>query len=271
MKRTVVGFILCLCCFHALANHDVAGEQEEKEQLLALLDEQTAIATRTRINADFVPGMVSVLHGDSLEARGVRTVWEALALVPGMELAIEKTGRRKILVRGLGNTWASGNLKILLNDVAMNSAELGLAEPVLHIPIEQVERIEVIRGPGAAIYGEYAYMGVINVITRAEENRLFALGGSFATQGLGTILRLTDTDNPIQASLNLAGWSSSGADVKTGPDLLQNFPQLAPSYAPGHANEDLEAGTGVFKLGYEHFTFTAQWTESGLGDHFGKL
>ncbi|MGE0082521.1 MAG: TonB-dependent receptor plug domain-containing protein, partial [Thiohalomonadaceae bacterium] len=143
------------------------------------------------------------------------------------------------------------------------------ADPDFNIPIEQVERIEVIRGPGSAIYGEYAYMGVVNVITRAEENRVFAFGGSFDTRGLGAVLRLTDVGNPIQASLNLAGWSSSGADVKTGPDLLHSFPALGPSYAPGEANEDIEAGTAVFKLGYERFALTAQWSEAGLGDHFG--
>ncbi|MFA7620145.1 MAG: TonB-dependent receptor [Thiohalomonadaceae bacterium] len=268
MKRTLVYLGLIFFPPQVLLAESAMDAMEE-EQFLALLDEQTAIATRTRINADFVPGMVSVLHGENLEARGARTVWEALALVPGMELAIEMTGRRKVLVRGLGNTWASGNLKILLNDVAMNSAELGLADPVFNIPIEQVERIEVIRGPGSAIHGEYAYMGVVNVITRAEENRVFAFGGSFDTRGLGAVLRLTEIGNPIQASLNLAGWSGSGADVKTGPDLLHGFPALGPSYAPGEANEDIEAGTAVFKLGYEHFALSAQWSEAGLGDHFG--
>jgi iron complex outermembrane receptor protein len=242
---------------------------EDKDQLLALLDEQTAIATRTRMNADYVPGMVTVLHGDDLEARGARTVWEALALVPGMETAIEMTGRRKVLVRGLGNTFASGNVKILLNDVSMNSAELGLADPVFNIPVEQVDRIEVIRGPGSAIYGEFAYMGVINVVTRAETNRLFAFGGSFNTVGAGATLWLTSPDSPVNASLNLAGWRSSGADARTGPDTLYSYGLGSFSNAPGPNNGDVDAGTAVFKLGYEHFSLTAQWSQDGLGDHFG--
>jgi iron complex outermembrane receptor protein len=242
---------------------------------MALLDEQTAIATRTRMNADYVPGMVTVLHGDDLEARGFRTVWEALALVPGMETAMEKTGRRRVLVRGLGNTWASGNVKILLNDVSMNSAELGLAEPVFNIPVEQVDRIEVIRGPGSAIYGEYAYMGVINVITRAEQSRVFAFGGSFNTRGAGGVLNFSAPEDPVQASFNVAAWSSSGADVSTGNDLLYEYDAWFPegveavSNAPGHANEEVEAATAVFKLGYQRFSLTAQWSEDGLGDHFG--
>jgi iron complex outermembrane receptor protein len=248
---------------------------DDKDTLMALLDEQTAIATRTRMNADYVPGMVTVLHGDDLEARGFRTVWEALALVPGMETAMEKTGRRRVLVRGLGNTWASGNVKILLNDVSMNSAELGLAEPVFNIPIEQVERIEVIRGPGSAIYGEYAYMGVINVITHSEQSRVFAFGGSFDTKGAGGVLNFSAPEDPVQASLNIAGWRSSGADVKTGEDHLYPYDPYFPegagnvSNAPGPANEEVDAATAVFKLAHERFSFLAQWTQDGLGDHFG--
>ncbi len=245
------------------------AEVADKEQLLALLDEQTAIATHTRMNADYVPGMVTVLRGDDLEARGVRTVWEALALVPGMEMAIEKTGRRKVLIRGLGNTWGSGNVKILLNDVSMNSAELGLADPVFNIAIEQVERIEVVRGPGSAVYGEYAYMGVINVITHADESRLFAFGGSFDTTGGGATLAYAAPNAPLKASFNLAGWRSSGADVTTGQDTLGLYGYQSLSYAPGPANEEVDAATAVFKLDYQRFSFLAQQSKDGLGDHFG--
>ncbi|HEY0720238.1 MAG TPA: TonB-dependent receptor [Gammaproteobacteria bacterium] len=248
---------------------NAAAENADKDQLLALLDEQTAIATRTRMNADYVPGMVTVLRGDDLEARGVRTVWEALALVPGMEMAIEKTGRRKVLVRGLGNTWASGNVKLLLNDICMNSAELGLADPVFNIAIEQVERIEVIRGPGSALYGEYGYMGVINVVTRADASRLFAFGGSFATAGGGATLAYASADSPLKASLNLAGWRSSGADVEMETDTLHYYGYQDYSYAPGPANEEVDAGTAVFKLDYQRFSFLAQQSQDGLGDHFG--
>lgn len=247
----------------------IAAEDADIAQLLSLLDEQTAIATRTRMNADYVPGMVTVLHGDDLETRGARTVWEALALVPGMELAIERNGRRRVLVRGLGNTWASGNVKILLNDVSMNSAELGLADPVFNIAIEQVDRIEVIRGPGSAVYGEYAYMGVINVVTHADESRVFAFGGSFETRGAGANFAYASPDSPLKASLNLAGWRSSGADVEMGPDVLWSAGYGDFSYSPGPANEEVDAGTAVFKLDYDRFSFIAQQSQDGIGDHFG--
>src|SRR5258706_7182403 len=59
------------------------GPPDEAKELEALLNEQTELATKTRMNHDYVPGMVTVLQGDELEGLGVRNVWEALSLVPG--------------------------------------------------------------------------------------------------------------------------------------------------------------------------------------------
>ena len=56
------------------------ADQEELEQLKRTVDYLTDIATKTRLNADYVPGIVTVLYSDDLEARGVRTVGEALTL-----------------------------------------------------------------------------------------------------------------------------------------------------------------------------------------------
>ncbi|MFX0065928.1 MAG: TonB-dependent receptor plug domain-containing protein, partial [Candidatus Hermodarchaeota archaeon] len=68
-------------------------------------------------------------------------------------------------------------MKILLDKVPLKT-EIGLC-PVLKMPVEQIERIEIIRGPGSAIYGEFAMMGVVNIITRKKSNQLFSTIGSF--------------------------------------------------------------------------------------------
>lgn len=147
---------------------------DDEAALLMLLQEETEIATKTRLNADFVPGMVTVLHGDELLQQGVLNVWQALGRVPGMEAALDKIGSRIVKVRGIGGSFASGNLKIMLNNVAMNSTLSALSQPVMNMPIEQIERIEVMRGPGSAIHGEFAYAGVVNVITHTQKKMVFA-------------------------------------------------------------------------------------------------
>lgn len=248
------------------------NEAKELTQLLELLQEQTSLATKSRLNADYVPGMMTVLHGDELRNRGVRTVWEVLSLVPGVDLSIEETGRKQVVIRGIGRTYASGNSKILLNGVSMNSSYLAHANPVMNIPVEQVERIEVIRGPGSAIHGEFALAGVINVITRKGENSVFVMAGKNRSRGAGILLTYDDKTSPLSVDLNLAGWQADGPDVISGEDGLfidDGGVNAAFSNAPGPTNEAAEDKTAVLSLNYGDFSLTAQWLKDGYGDYFG--
>jgi len=248
-------------------------ETNELKELLGLLQEQTSLATKSRLNADYVPGMITVLHGDELTKKGMRTVWEALSLVPGIGLSIEETGRKQVVIRGIGRTYASGNSKILLNGISMNSDHLAHANPVMEIPIEQVERIEFIRGPGSAIHGEYALAGVINIITRRGENSVFLMAGENSSHGAGVMLTYTDKVAPLSIDLNIAGWQTDGADVITGEDELyyeDGGANSSFSNAPGPSNEAAEDKTAILSLNYDTFSIRAQWLEDGYGDHFGR-
>jgi len=256
-------------------NPETIPENEEQDlgQLLELLQQQTSLATKTRLNADYVPGMITVLHGDELENRGARTVWEALALVPGVELSIEEAGRKQVVIRGMGRTYASANTKILLNGASMNTANIAHANPVMNIPVEQVERIEVIRGPGSAVHGEFALTGVVNVITRKEENRVFVMGGDDSTRGAGIILTYGDKKSPLAMNLNLAGWETDGPDVIAGEDELffeNGGVNSAFSNSPGPTNEAGEDKTAILSLNYDTFSLTLQWLKEGYGDYFGR-
>ena len=142
------------------------------QELIQLLDQETELATKSKMNVDFVPGIISVLHGKDMLARGVENVYQALGLIPGIEISRSNDGQPQILVRGIGKSFFSSKVKFLLNNTPFN-ATLGAATTLLILPMEQVERIEVIRGPGSAIYGEYASVGVINIITRKDDTALF--------------------------------------------------------------------------------------------------
>ncbi|MDH3982391.1 MAG: TonB-dependent receptor plug domain-containing protein, partial [Kiritimatiellaceae bacterium] len=150
------------------------GDMSEMAELLAILDEETTVATKTKMNADYVPGIVTVLHGKDLEAMGARTVWEALGFVPGVEIKINDMGRPMVAVRGISGSGHSGHLKLMLNSVGANASFRGVNDTLLMLPIEQIERIEMIRGSGSSLYGEFSYTGVINIITRTEGARVYA-------------------------------------------------------------------------------------------------
>ncbi|WP_280818793.1 TonB-dependent receptor plug domain-containing protein [Thiorhodococcus minor] len=229
----VLGVFVCA----TWAGESSDSDRQELEDLMSLLEAETELATRTGMNADFVPGIATILSGDDLQVRGIRTVWEALSLVPGMSLGLEMTGERQILSRGVGYGYASGNIKIMLDGVSMNSTLLATANAVLGIPVEQVERIEVIRGPGSSIYGEYAYAGVVNVITRKQGRRLYARADEAAQAGGGMIWSWSDPGRELSFSLNLTGLEGDGEGVLVEEDALYPIGQAGLSNAPGRTNE----------------------------------
>jgi iron complex outermembrane receptor protein len=263
-KKITLSLTLALTFSHA-----AEAEDHFSAYLLDDLGEQTSIATRTKLNIDYAPGTISILQSDELLSRGARTVWEALALVPGFEMSMDETGNRQVLVRGVGRTYSSGNIKLLLNDVALNSELLSLANPLLNMPVEQVERIEVIRGPGSVMYGESAYMGVVNVITRKQGQRVFgALGDKGAAAG-GGVLALNNAERQFDMNLNVAGWKRDGGGLRAGEDAghAEGFGAL--SNAPGLANDKYDYKSALFNLNFQKFSLMAQWLEDGAGDHFG--
>ncbi len=125
------------------------------------------------------PASVSVITAAELMRLGVRTVGEALRFLP--EVTVRDFGGpgalQEISIRGTG----SPHVLVLVDGVPINSAALGIAQ-VNTIPVDNVERIEVLRGPFSAIYGSGALGGVINIVTRSAPLRRARAGAA----GLGT-------------------------------------------------------------------------------------
>lgn len=246
-----------------------SSDDQDLRNLISLLDSQTELATKSRMNADFIPGMASILYGDDLLARGARTVWEALGLVPGISLAMEFTGERQILSRGVGHGYASGNVKILVDGITLNSTLLGTANPAMNIPVEQIERIEVIRGAGASVHGEYAYAGVVNIITKQKTSNLHTHYEHDSHYGLGGLWYWLDKENELSVSLNISGLRGDGHDVQMEEDAWYHTDQSELSNAPGPTNEAKQYLGLFFDLEWKGWFAAAKLLDDAYGDHFG--
>lgn len=247
----------------------LSPEEEEayRKELLAVLSEETELATKTRLNADYVPGILTVLHGNDLETRGVRNVREALNSIPGVEVAIDQVGRSKVVVRGFGDIFKSGNVRILIDGVATNNASYGTSNPALALPIEQVERLEVIRGPGSAVHGEYALAGVINIVTYKEKNRAYLRLGEHGERGGGVNAAwTTGGDAPWSFSLNLSTLTSDPTNTLVSRDIIWDRPF---SNSPGPANDATDTTAGIVTAKRGGFAAELQWIEHAWGDHYG--
>lgn len=153
-----------------------ANEQE----LSRILEEVTEIATKTRMNADFVPGTVSVITGKELKALGISNLAQSNAFD-----AIVGFDTLSMSMRGGGSVYGGqGNkIKWMINGNVVNSQLWGASiygKNAIAFPmsVEQIDRIEIIRGPDSAIYGDNAIFGVVNIITKSLENDAFTMFGS---------------------------------------------------------------------------------------------
>ncbi|MDH5764335.1 MAG: TonB-dependent receptor [Nitrospinota bacterium] len=246
------------------------SSEEAALDLLKVFDEATEIATKSKLNADYVPGMVTVLHGKDLLARGMENVWQALALVPGFDLNMISPLKR-VNVRGTGNNAGASNIKLMLNSVAINANIDGEAFPLLEYPVAQIERIEIIRGPGSALHGEYAYNGVINIVTRKTGGQVYGRVESFETYSGGAVYSLGNPTDDFNLSFNIAGLTSDGAKVRTGPDALFGTPLQPFSNAPGRTNEARDNVFSGFNLKYKDFSLKGQLLYFGMGSGFGSI
>ncbi|HTC24076.1 MAG TPA: TonB-dependent receptor [Gemmatimonadales bacterium] len=126
------------------------------------LPEVTVTATRYPVPPDSLAATLTVLHGDELRAEGIRFVGDALRQVPGVQV-VQGGGfgaTTSLFVRG----GESDYVKVLIDGMPVNDP--GGAYDFGSLTTDNVERIEILRGPASVLYGSDAITGVVQIITR---------------------------------------------------------------------------------------------------------
>src|SRR5258707_874196 len=128
------------------------------------------------------PAAISVITQDDIRRSGVTSIPEALRLAPGLEVARLDASQWAISARGFNDVFA--NKLLVLQDGRSIYTPLfsGVFWDVQGTMLEDIDRIEVIRGPGATLWGANAVNGVINIITRGAKDTQ----GLLITAGAGS-------------------------------------------------------------------------------------
>ncbi len=128
---------------------------------------------------------VYVITGDDIQRSGATSIPEVLRLAPGIEVARIDSDHWAIGVRGFGDQFSKSLLVLIDGRSIYTPLFAGMYWPAHDVLLEDVDRIEVIRGPGGTIWGANAVNGVINIITKpASETQ-----GTMASVGAGNIER----------------------------------------------------------------------------------
>lgn len=142
-------------------------------------------ATRVPTRADALPVTVTVLKGADLEARGIRTVAEALRLVPGAAVVENSSfgSQTSLFLRGGESDYA----KVLVDGVPQNQPGVGF--DFANLRTDDIDRIEVVSGPVSVLYGSDAVTGVVQIFTKdgagAAHGTISAHAGTYGTADLG--------------------------------------------------------------------------------------
>lgn len=158
------------------------------------------------------PGVVTVLTAADMAAAGARTLQDVLLLVPGVSLGNDVFNVTGLIFRG---TWAyEGKILFLVDDIPVNDLLFGTYAIPPSFPVELLQRVEVLRGPGGAKYGENAELAVIRIYTRNSERRAGFATVTSAAQKDGRPLRqlsLGEQWHGERGTLALLGTVSAGS------------------------------------------------------------
>jgi iron complex outermembrane receptor protein len=198
--RTLIALFLLASAPRALAQEEEEGLEDE----FALLEdaETVELAARHRQKIGMSPSAVTVITREDIMTSGAATVTDLLRLVPGMDVVISSRAQSSITSR-LNWTYEGNQYLVMVDGRDAMLEILGFVMwEVQPIFLEEVERIEIIRGPGSALYGANAVGGVVNITTRGIADRQ----GAWAQLQGGEVGTLSAEAG---ASVSLGDWGFS--------------------------------------------------------------
>jgi iron complex outermembrane receptor protein len=129
------------------------------------------------------PAAIFVITQQDIQRSGATTIPQALRLAPGVEVARISADQWAIGIRGFGSRLSRSVLVLIDGRIVYSPLTAGVYWEVQQYPMEDIDRIEVIRGPGGTIWGANAVNGVINIITKSSKETL----GGLVSGGAGNV------------------------------------------------------------------------------------
>ncbi len=195
----LASFLLALklgLCFFVLAlpySSFCSENQNDSERLTDLTLEQlgkieTTTASKEPEEVWNTPAAIYVVTQEDIRRSGATSLPEALRLVPGAEVEQIDSSSWAVGIRGFGSGFSKSVLVLIDGRNVYTPLFAGVNWRLQNLILEDVERIEVIRGPGGTVWGTNAVNGVINIITKsskASRGTLVSVGGGNVEQGAG--------------------------------------------------------------------------------------
>lgn len=288
MRYGVLG-ILAFVLIAGVCEIGVTAEQPQKppmsekelsreEEFFRLEENMLSIAALQEQRSDEAPSIVYVLTDQDIKELGIRNLYDALKLVPGCDIGLTQTGDPRIGVRGAASFLSSGGV-VTQDGYRLDEGQTGSATVFnFALPVANIKRIEVVRGPGSILYGPNGFSGIINIVTKDSLNTQGAEisigGGSHDARQYNVLFGQSFGDMKFSGFFQY--FESDGAnmrieeDVQTVVDrILSPFDIPAASLAPGDTDERREAIDANVSVIYKGVTLRGRVKIQKDGDYAG--
>jgi iron complex outermembrane recepter protein len=242
---------------------DQTGDVDQSNQPLKNLtleqlgDIEVTTASKEPVEVWQTPAAIYVITHDDIMRSGATSIPEALRLAPGVEVARIDGNKWSIGIRGFGTRLSRSVLVIIDGRTVYSTLFDGTYWEVQNVMMDDIDRIEVIRGPGGTIWGPNAVNGVINVITKAAHDTR----GALVSSGGG---------NEEQGFLNAryGGSNGKGLDYRF---YGMGFNRGAEYHTDGHNFDSWKAGQAGFRVDWaeshrDSFTFQGDMYDEAAGE-----
>ena len=274
MKKTTYRNLFLTCLIYSLFQDVIASESnndiglDDELKFLAAERQLVITASKQEENVSKTIATTSIITQEDIRQIGARNLLDALKLIPGLGITESMLGVREIEVRGV-KSLASEKVLFMLNGHPLdhNLQNAGSTWVYDDLPVDNIKRVEVIRGPGSALYGANAFLAVINIITMTAKD----LNGFQASTGFGSF----DTQqyragwgkqfsNTAEAAVNFNYSSTNGIQAPVSQDILGSS-----GLAPG--NTQLKEGRTdlEWNLGYNDFKLDGRFINKPTGAFVG--
>ena len=185
MSRFAFVLMVVVCSLVCVASVD--AQRQTPDLRVATLEElmniEVTSASRREQRAEDVPAAVYVIGRDEIRRSGLTSIPELLRLAPGVQVAQINANKWAVSVRGFNSLYSNKLLVLVDGRSIYNPAFSTVLWDTEDFLIDDIDRIEVIRGPGGAMWGANAVNGIINIITKPST----ATRGGLVQVGTGTL------------------------------------------------------------------------------------
>ena len=221
-----------------------------------------------------IPSSIVVVTRQDIEIQGWQTLEQVLNNVTGMYMINDYLwfGSDNFGVRGFFSTGAFNSMTVLINGMSQkedwyNSFPLTKC----NVPVEAIERIEVIRGPMSVVYGSNAFLGAINIVTSSSVKRTKVSYG-MGTNGNYTIFgRTSGEENGIKYTFNVSGYGSNGISEpysKMTNNINDEWGLPNNPTSKGQLTDHRKFIEGSFSYSGFYFNFIQTQTSRGVIDYY---